>query len=163
LCPLTQSVLPAVGRPLRASDLFWWRTMRQYQSNYTRSGRRGRGRSGTVNALYWSSEWKALRLQALQRANGRCENCGWDVSGRGQAHADHIEDVKSRPDLVLELSTSASCVGAATTPATTARMGRGPIASRSRAVTYMECRSILSIRGMSSCGTVPLPKTRGGG
>jgi 5-methylcytosine-specific restriction enzyme A len=78
--------------------------MRQYKSNYTRSGRRGRGRSGTVNALYWSSEWKALRLQALQRANGRCENCGWDVSGRGQAHADHIEDVKSRPDLVLELS-----------------------------------------------------------
>jgi 5-methylcytosine-specific restriction endonuclease McrA len=75
-----------------------------HQSNYTRSRRSGSSRSGTVHALYWSPEWKALRLQALQQANWRCENCGWDVSGRGQAHADHIEDVKSRPDLALALS-----------------------------------------------------------
>jgi len=78
--------------------------MRQYQSNYTRSRRSSSSRSGTVNAFYWSSEWKALRRAALQRANWRCENCGWPVDGPGQAHCDHIEEVKVRPELALELS-----------------------------------------------------------
>ena len=44
--------------------------------------------------------WKALRLQALERDEWRCVQCGT----RKGLECDHIEPVRNRPDLAFKLS-----------------------------------------------------------
>src|SRR5262249_31361145 len=51
--------------------------------------------------LYYSAEWRALRLWALERDGWACTVCGWSVRGPGMARVDHIETVEERPDLAL--------------------------------------------------------------
>lgn len=44
--------------------------------------------------------WKALRMQALERDNWQCVQCG----ERRGLECDHIEPVRDRPDLAYTLS-----------------------------------------------------------
>ena len=46
-----------------------------------------------------SARWKALRMQALDRDDWRCVQCG----DRRRLEVDHIEPVRTRPDLSFAL------------------------------------------------------------
>lgn len=50
-------------------------------------------------AVTRSRRWQGLRLQALRRDGFACVQCG----RRGRLEVDHIEPVRSRPDLSYEL------------------------------------------------------------
>ena len=56
---------------------------------------------------YQSTEWDKLRRQALRRDDYTCQFCGQKVLGKKiNGHSpivDHIETVKSRPDLAMHL------------------------------------------------------------
>ena len=52
--------------------------------------------------FYQSPAWKAARLTCLVRARFRCRMCGASLRGKGNAHVDHIESRRKRPDLSLE-------------------------------------------------------------
>jgi len=47
-----------------------------------------------------SRRWKALRMQALDRDDWQCVQCG----DRRRLEVDHIEPVRDRPDLAFTLS-----------------------------------------------------------
>ncbi|HDR8448207.1 TPA: HNH endonuclease [Bacillus cereus] len=64
--------------------------------------------------FYKSKEWKALRLQAIQRAKNECEHCKQNGKVTTRATRDrrgrkikmdvnHIKPVKTHPHLALEL------------------------------------------------------------
>jgi 5-methylcytosine-specific restriction endonuclease McrA len=46
------------------------------------------------------ARWKALRMQALERGDWKCVQCGT----RHRLECDHIEAVRTRPDLAYSLS-----------------------------------------------------------
>jgi 5-methylcytosine-specific restriction endonuclease McrA len=50
-------------------------------------------------ALLKSKRWKRLRLEALRRDGWTCRHCG----GRGWLEVDHIQPVRDRPDLAMNL------------------------------------------------------------
>jgi 5-methylcytosine-specific restriction endonuclease McrA len=54
--------------------------------------------------FYLSDAWKRLRRQALIRDHFACTICGVNVSHRGQARVDHIQSLRTRPDLALTLA-----------------------------------------------------------
>jgi 5-methylcytosine-specific restriction endonuclease McrA len=56
------------------------------------------------NWFYQSTEWKSLRLKALQRDGFRCRHCGVSLSGKGRSRVDHIIPRKQQPSLALEIS-----------------------------------------------------------
>lgn len=53
---------------------------------------------------YRSPEWAKLRLAALRRDKFQCIICGQSVRGKGRSRVDHIQTVKSSPDLAWSLS-----------------------------------------------------------
>lgn len=54
--------------------------------------------------FYATPGWKAARRAALRRDGYRCTVCGVPIAGRGQARVDHIQSVRTRPDLALTLA-----------------------------------------------------------
>ncbi|SNT37570.1 HNH endonuclease [Tropicimonas sediminicola] len=50
-------------------------------------------------AVTRTQRWKALRMQALERDDWRCVRCG----ERRRLEVDHIEPVRTRPDLAFDL------------------------------------------------------------
>lgn len=54
--------------------------------------------------FYSTSEWRALRLQALRRARYCCEVCGVSVRKKGASRVDHIKPRRQHPALALVLS-----------------------------------------------------------
>jgi len=61
-----------------------------------------------VDPFYLTSEWQALRLQALRRDQYLCQHCKAKCIGKKRGgvspHVDHIETIRDRPDLKLSLS-----------------------------------------------------------
>ncbi|MBU5214572.1 HNH endonuclease [Heyndrickxia oleronia] len=62
--------------------------------------------------FYKSSEWKSLRLQALERDNYECQECKrqgevytdqHDPDKHKRLDVDHIKEIEDYPDLALEL------------------------------------------------------------
>ncbi len=53
---------------------------------------------------YRSAEWAKLRLAALRRDGFQCTNCQTSVRGKGRSRVDHIQTIRSRPDLAWTLS-----------------------------------------------------------
>jgi len=51
--------------------------------------------------LYDTQAWKRARTAALKRAHFRCAICGCNVSKPGSSRVDHIQPVRTRPDLAL--------------------------------------------------------------
>lgn len=51
--------------------------------------------------LYDTQAWKRARTAALKRAHFRCAICGRNVSKPGSSRVDHIQPVRTRPDLAL--------------------------------------------------------------
>jgi 5-methylcytosine-specific restriction endonuclease McrA len=51
---------------------------------------------------YWSPRWHNLRRKVLARDNYCCTSCGISVRGKGLSRVDHIQPVKSRPDLAYD-------------------------------------------------------------
>ena len=47
-----------------------------------------------------TKRWKRLRFEALRRDNFQCVQCG----ARGRLEVDHIEPVRTRPDLAWDLN-----------------------------------------------------------
>jgi 5-methylcytosine-specific restriction protein A len=56
-----------------------------------------------ADPFYYSPQWRALRLQALERDRWRCVVCGQSVAGSGAARVDHIRPRKQHPELELVL------------------------------------------------------------
>jgi 5-methylcytosine-specific restriction endonuclease McrA len=54
--------------------------------------------------FYASPAWRAVRRLALAAGHYRCAICGVSVAHRGQARVDHIQPVRTRPDLALSLA-----------------------------------------------------------
>jgi len=54
-----------------------------------------------MTRLYDTGAWKAARRAALKRAGYRCCVCGASVAHRGASRVDHIQPVRTRPDLAL--------------------------------------------------------------
>ena len=54
-------------------------------------------------AFYNTPGWKAARRAVLARDGWRCTVCGVSVRGKGQSRVDHIQPVRTRPDLALSL------------------------------------------------------------
>jgi len=54
-----------------------------------------------MTRLYDTGAWKAARRAALKRAGYRCAVCGASVAHRGASRVDHIQPVRTRPDLAL--------------------------------------------------------------
>jgi 5-methylcytosine-specific restriction enzyme A len=71
-----------------------------------------------------SRRWKALRWQVLRRDGFACVSCG----ARGRLEVDHIEPVRSRPDLAWDLSNLQSLCPACHTRKTRLECGHDPIA-----------------------------------
>lgn len=57
-----------------------------------------------ADRFYNSPGWKAARKAALRRDGYRCTVCGVPIAGRGQARVDHIQSLRTRPDLALSLA-----------------------------------------------------------
>lgn len=51
--------------------------------------------------FYRSQRWKALRIEVLSGANGRCEACGASVDDGAVLHVDHIYPRSIYPELCL--------------------------------------------------------------
>lgn len=56
------------------------------------------------NPFYRTKDWHRIRTKVLFRDHFRCVFCRKDVKEKGKARVDHIETLKSRPDLGLEMS-----------------------------------------------------------
>lgn len=63
--------------------------------------------------FYRSKEWKALRLEALERDNYECQDCkaegkvytdNHDPDKHKRLDVDHIKEIEHYPELALELS-----------------------------------------------------------
>lgn len=51
-------------------------------------------------SIYRTQQWKALRLLAQRRDGFACVKCG----AKGKIEVDHIEPIRTRPDLALDLA-----------------------------------------------------------
>ena len=67
--------------------------------------------------------WKALRLQALERDDWKCRKCGT----RQRLEVDHVEPVRTRPDLAWTLSNLQVLCGRCHAYKTRIEMGLKPI------------------------------------
>ncbi len=67
--------------------------------------------------------WKALRLQALERDEWRCVQCGT----RKGLEVDHIEPVRDRPDLAYALSNLQCLCGRCHARKTRIEVGHKPL------------------------------------
>lgn len=58
------------------------------------------------NKFYLSWEWKRARYDALAHYGRRCACCGWEPgdAGPGYLVVDHVQPIRRRPDLALDLS-----------------------------------------------------------
>ena len=65
--------------------------------------------------------WKALRMQALERDDWRCVQCGT----RHRLEIDHIEPVRDRPDLAYSLSNLQTLCGSCHSRKTRIEIGLG--------------------------------------
>lgn len=65
--------------------------------------------------------WKALRLEALRRDGFACRGCG----ARGPLEVDHIEPVRTRPELAWELGNLQALCGACHSRKTRIEIGLG--------------------------------------
>lgn len=57
---------------------------------------------GASKKFYRSKAWQRARLTALIQAGFRSCIDGSDVSGKGQAHVDHIRELRVAPELALD-------------------------------------------------------------
>lgn len=65
--------------------------------------------------------WKALRMQALERDDWQCVQCG----NRHRLEIDHIEPVRDRPDLAWSLSNLQTLCGRCHSRKTRIEIGLG--------------------------------------
>lgn len=56
------------------------------------------------DTFYQSTEWRALRRQALKRDRYRCVLCGGDLRKLGSSRVDHIKPRRQWPELALVLA-----------------------------------------------------------
>lgn len=86
--------------------------------------------------------WKALRLQALERDEWQCVQCG----SRRRLECDHIEPVRDRPDLSYTLSNLQILCGRCHARKTAIEVGITPLSPKRR-----EWRDfLLSMKGKSN-------------
>jgi 5-methylcytosine-specific restriction enzyme A len=60
-------------------------------------------RTNNLMKFYKSKEWKELRLQALERDRHECQSCRRKGRYRRAKNVHHIKDVKTHPELALDL------------------------------------------------------------
>ena len=90
------------------------------------------------------SRWKFLRLQALERDDWQCVQCG----ARKGLECDHIEPVRDRPDLAYTLSNLQILCGSCHARKTRIEVGHVPL-SKPR----QEWRNLLSsMKGKTNAG-----------
>ena len=53
--------------------------------------------------FYDSKEWKRARQQAISRDHGLCQDCMDEGTLKAFDVVDHVEEIKDRPDLKLDL------------------------------------------------------------
>ena len=68
-----------------------------------------------------TQRWKALRMQALDRDEWQCVQCG----ERRRLEVDHIEPVRTRPDLAFTLSNLQTLCGRCHSRKTRIEVGMG--------------------------------------
>ena len=56
-----------------------------------------------AGGFYDTPEWRSVRKAALSRDHWACTACGASLSGKGQSRVDHIQPLRTRPDLGLSL------------------------------------------------------------
>lgn len=54
--------------------------------------------------FYKSKAWQTLRNQVMLRDKSRCKWCGRVVFQAGGPRVDHIETLKNRPDLAMDIT-----------------------------------------------------------
>ncbi len=74
-------------------------------------------------AIYRSPRWKAVRLQAKRRDGWKCVKC----SAAGKLEVDHIQPIRTRPDLAYELDTLQSLCPSCHTKKTRIEVGLDPL------------------------------------
>ena len=58
----------------------------------------------TVEPYYSGKDYEAWKTAVIKRAGGRCQDPECRGSPSGRLYADHIKEVKDRPDLLLDVS-----------------------------------------------------------
>lgn len=74
-------------------------------------------------AVTRTPRWKALRLQALRRDGFRCVACG----ARGRLEVDHIQPVRTHPELSYVLDNLQSLCGGCHARKTIEEIGLAPV------------------------------------
>lgn len=75
------------------------------------------------SAIYRTQRWKAVRLQAKRRDNFRCVSCG----SAGRLEVDHIQPIRTHPDLAFDLGNLQSLCVACHSRKTRLEVGLGEV------------------------------------
>lgn len=74
-------------------------------------------------AVTRTPQWKALRLMALRRDGWKCVQCG----ARGRLEVDHIQPVRTAPELAFDLGNLQCLCAACHTRKTRLEIGHPPL------------------------------------
>lgn len=87
--------------------------------------------------------WKALRLQALRRDGWQCVQCG----AKTRLEIDHIESVRTRPDLAWSLDNLKTLCASCHTKKTRIEVGHKPLSPERQQWRTLLCEKQLPLEG----------------